>query len=503
MKFRRLAYVAVGVAAFLVLGSCGKGPKEEITVLIRMMPAQQRYFKNEILPAFEKKHNCKVKLTTFNNESDLKMMLELDARKAEPSISLVKTPFEITRQLAEEGLVQKLDEAVSKDRVEKDLAAYHPVAAALAMVNGEPYYLPRKLETRVLFYRKSKVAEAVQKFESHRSRIDAELKSLNSYGLPAGFTFDADPALWDLYDLYVAGSIWANETYNGAKAGRIALRGARYNGTSQNIIDRAYTLGATQDEIRTLKGNAIDETFFWEQAFIKNGLYNSGAWEDPWRGSHIYNAIKDGKAFLAYVQQIDLFNIHGWPEDPGMPSYLEDPEDMGVAVVPMGVSLSMNTDGKPAIQGTRKVSTGGWWWGIPTAAPKAQLAYELSQYITSQTTNAKESSQFGMIPVRKDLLENLSNVFEEGWVGQIYKVSVDQISMQLADSVITIVPIDKEYPKISDNLIDAWYEIGVGVVKNNKPVGKAEVIKTLDAQYRVKAKEILGDRYPATATEAK
>jgi len=143
MKLRRLAYIAVGVVAFVMFGSCGKGPKEELTVLIRMMPAQQRYFKNEILPAFEKKHNCKVKLTTFNNEADLKMMLELDARKKEPSISLVKVPFEITRQLAEEGLVQKLDQVVSKDRVMKDMAEFHPVAAALSMVNREAYYIPR------------------------------------------------------------------------------------------------------------------------------------------------------------------------------------------------------------------------------------------------------------------------------------------------------------------------------------------------------------------------
>ncbi len=351
----------------------------------------------------------------------------------------------------------------------------------------------------MLFYRKSKVADACQKFESHKTRITEELKALNGVGLPAGYVLETDPALWDVFDLYVTGSIWANETYNGTKTGRIALRGARYNGTSQNVIDRAYTLGATQDEIRTLKGAAVEETFYWEQAFIKNGIYNPGSWEDPWRGSHIYNAIKDGKAFLAYVQQIDLFNIHGWPEDPGMPSYLEDPEDMGVSVIPQGVSLTLGAEGKPTIEGTRKVSTGGWWWGIPTAAPKAQLAYELSLFIANQTNNAKESAQFGMIPVRKDLLDNLSNVFEEGWVGQIYKVSVDQISTQLADSVITIVPIDKEYPKLSDNIIDSWYDIGVGTVKNNVPVGKVEVVKLLDSKYRVKAKEILGDRYPSGA----
>ena len=496
MQIKNL-FRALIVVSLLVFSSCGnKEQKEEITVLIRMMPAQQRFFKQKILPGFEKKYNCKVNLTTFNNASDLQKMLKLDAQKSNPQISLVKTPFEVTRQLVDDGLVQKLSSIVSQDQLDMDMAVYHPVAAALGMVNGEFYYVPRKLETRVLFYRKSKVADAYNKFSQYKDTINAELKELNGYGLPKGYTLEQDPSEWDIYDMYVVGSIWAKETYNGSKSGRIAHRGAPYNGTSQFLIDRAYQLGATQDDIRRMSGPAIDEMYLWEQIFVKNGIYNKGMWEDPWRGSHIYNAIKDGKVFLAYLQQIDLFNVHGWAEDPGMPSYLEDPADMGVAMVPTGVSFTLDSTGTPIIKGTKKISTGGWWWGVPTAAPKAKLGYELAKYITSKSNNAIESSQFGMIPVRKDLLNNLGNVFQEGWVGDIYRVSIEQISQQLDDSIITIVPLDKEYPKISNNYIEAWYDIAIDGAKEDS-IGLAVINTKLNDKYIPEEKKILGKNYPS------
>ncbi len=105
-----------------------------------------------------------------------------------------------------------------------------------------------------------------------------------------------------------------------------------------------------------------------------------------------------------------------------------------------------------------------------------------------------------MIPVRKDLQENLANVFDEGWVGQIYKTSIDQIALQLDDSIITIVPIDKDYPKISDNYLDAWYDIAIEDGKAGT-VDKASITTKLETIYTPKSKEILGDRFPEKAEE--
>jgi ABC-type glycerol-3-phosphate transport system substrate-binding protein len=496
MKLKRVVKIlSIGVVALLAT-SCQKTDKEDLTVLIRMMPAQQRYFKNEILPQFEKLNNCKVNLRTFYNASELKRMLELDAKKQSPDISLVKVPFEVTQQLVVDKLVKKLSDVVDSSTVERDMAIYHPVASALAMQDGEFYYIPRKLETRVLFYRKSMVADATSKLDSHRDRINGVLKALNGFGLPLGYELETDANEWDVYDLFVIGSIWANEEYNGTKNGRIAHRGAKYEGTTLFMLDRAYQLGATPDDIRRMSGDAVNEMFLWESIFVNGGLYNSGMWDDPWRGSQIYTAVKDGKAFMAWFQQIDLFNIHGWDQDPGMPGYIADENDMGIAVIPQAVSFTLNQDGKPEIEGSRKITTGGWWWGIPEAAPKDSLAYKLAKFITNKDNNAKECSQFGMIPVRKDLLLNLQNVFSEGWVGDIYKTSVAQINLQLDDTTITIVPQGKNYPVMADNYNEAWYSVVEAATSDNAPLTLDAISQKIEKEFIPQEKKIFGEDYP-------
>jgi ABC-type glycerol-3-phosphate transport system substrate-binding protein len=197
-----------------------------------MMNAQEKFFKEQIIPDFEAQNNCKVSVLTFNNEWDIERLLKLESSKKDPSIALVKTPFELTRVLVSKGYLKDLYSVNDSEQVKQDLAEYHQLASGLGYFDGLPYYLPRKLETRILFYRKSKVADAVSKFEKHLSRISDELKAQNGYGLPAGYSLESDPAQWDFYDLYVVGSIWANEDYNGVKMGRIAHRGARYGGTA-------------------------------------------------------------------------------------------------------------------------------------------------------------------------------------------------------------------------------------------------------------------------------
>ena len=72
-----------------------------------------------------------------------------------------------------------------------------------------------------------------------------------------------------------------------------------YEGTALDLVDRALQLGATHHDILTL-GEKTSEAFLWENVFIRNGLYNSGMWQDPWRGADLYNGIKDGKVFLTY-----------------------------------------------------------------------------------------------------------------------------------------------------------------------------------------------------------
>ena len=487
---RMIAYLSLSIG-FLSCSTSQKN-KQEFTVLVRMMPAQQRFFEQEIVAKFNKEHNCKISVMRFDDQWDIERFLKLDAAKKNPEIGLVKTPFEVTRVLAYKGYMTPLAKVVDSAKVMMDLAEYHQLASGLGYVDGVPYYIPRKLETRVLFYRKSMVKDAVGKFEKHKKRINDELKKQNGFGLPKDYELENDPNKWDFYDLYVVGSIWANEEYNGVKMARMAHRGARYEGTALDLVDKALQLGATHQDILTL-GDKTAEALLWESVCIRNGLYNSGMWQDPWRGSSLYNGIKDGKVFLTYLQQIDCFNVHGWPDDPSMSTFLPDINDMGIAAVPKAVSFELDSKGTPAFEGTRSISTGGWWWGIPVTSPNPKLAYEFARFITSKANQAQECSKFGMIPVRKDILLNLPEVFPEGWVGEIFKTSVDQVTT----NALTTVPLVKEYPQLSQNIIDMWYALCVEYDSKKSGGITLSVIKEkIKKDYLPKVKQLLGNDFP-------
>lgn len=495
MKFQKLIVVSVVLLASLLGGCSNKDSGKKITVLVRMMPAQERFFRDQMIPAFEKEYKCKVDIAKFESEWDIERMLKLEGSKKDGSIALVKTPFEMTRVLVNKGLMRDLYDVLDSNQVLQDLAEYHQLATGLGFIDGKPYYIPRKLETRVFFYLKSKVADAVAKFPNHKDRINTELKGQNGYGLPADYTLEADPAEWDLYDLYVAGSIWANEEYNGVKMGRVAHRGARYLGTTLDIVDRSLQMGASREDILRLTSDRNVETYLWENVFVRNGIYNRAMWQDPWKGANIYTGIKDGKVFATFIQQIDAFLIHGWAEDPSMPSYLPVEGDMALCVMPKAVSFGLSREGKPTFEGDRNISTGGWWWGIPKTSPDAKLAYQFARFMTTRENQAKECSRFGMVPVRKDILNNLPEVFDQGWVGDIFKKSVEQIRI----NGLTTVPLIKNYAEMGQNVIDAWYSLCVEYKEppNGEKMNFATMKMRLASDYLEKQKQLLGDEFPA------
>jgi len=494
MRMKLIVELVIVMIAVYFLSSCTQNQaQQEVTVLIRMMPVQERFFREEIIPQFERENGCKIKVANFQKQWDIERLLKLETGKKNPQIALVKTPFEMTRVLALKDLMADLSMVVGTDQVEHDMAEYHPLASGLGYIDGKPYYLPRKLETRILFYRKSMVAEALEKFDSHRGRIDKELKTQNGYGLPSGYALESDPNEWDLYDLYVLGSIWANEEYNGVKVGRIAHRGAIYGGTATFLADRALQLGATKENLLTLSNDKVAEAFLWERVFVRNGLYNAGMWQDPWMGSNIYNGVKDGKVFMAWFQQIDNFLVHGWPDDPAMPSYLPKADDMGLALIPQGVSFDLDDQGKSLFDGSRSISTGGWWWGIPKTSPDKELAYKLARFITSKEIQGDECSRFGMLPVRKDILNNLANVFTEGWVGDIFQKSIQQIK----ENELTTVPLVVDYTDVGKSMVQAWYKLCVEYdEEKNGEMDLSTMKMRLESDFGEKLKEILGKQYP-------
>lgn len=480
------------------LAGCGKGKSEakEYTVLIHMLPDQEKFFRNEILTPFERLNNCKINIVQFDKMWYIETALDLQKEKTDPSIILVKVPFEMTRVLAGKGLMQSLDSVVPPAQLEQDLAEYHPLAMGMGYVDGKPYYVPRKLETRVLFYLKSKVNDAVANWKKFEKDIVKVLKEQNGIGLPKDYALESDPEQWDNYDIFVMGWYWAHTKYfdTNVLMPRIAHRADKYEGTALGLVDKALQFGATSDDILKMNTEPVVDMFTWEAMYIKDGIYNPDMWNSAWRGADLYKAIGDGKVFLTVFQQIDCFNVHGWDENPEMRGFLKSQDDMGIATMPRAVSFALNPDGTYKKTGTKKISTGGWWWGIPRTSPNKDIAYKLARFITNRDNQAVECTKYGMIPVRKDILNNISETFSLGWVGDIFRVSVAQLDI----NELTTVPLVKEYGEISKAYIESWYELCID--KFGKPskekVDAAVIQGVLNGKYNPQARQILKENYP-------
>lgn len=467
----------------LLLSSCG--PNAEMTALIKMTPNQEEYFKTHIVPGFEKKHKCKITVVHYDDMWDVSNLL-----RKHKSVGLVKTPFEITSEMVNKGDMLSMQDFLQTPDINEIRSDYFLVS--LGSVKDTIYYLPRKFECRMLVYLKSKVLDAVNHWVEQRDAINAVLKQTNGYGLPYKYELEADPNLWDYYDVFVAGYYWAHTPYLGRTGPRIGHRGAKYPGTALRLVDRCYQLNAKPDDVLRMNTDPVVDAFEWEALYVKEELYVPRMWKDQWTGGGIWEGFKSGDVFLSFMTQLDCFFIHGTGTKE-MPGYLADPNDMGVAVMPKGVSVELDEHGNVIRPGRRAITTGGWWWGIPRTSPDPKLSYQFARWITSTDNQVEECSNFGMVPVRKDILGDISLMFGGGWVTEIFNTAF----AQLVENRYTTIPTTPKYGDVGKNYIEAWYDICVGqsCVIDGKLSRKA-ISKALNEKYVPLQREILGKEYP-------
>ncbi|NVM21347.1 MAG: extracellular solute-binding protein [Desulfobacterales bacterium] len=492
VSYEKIIVVCLALAFSILILPHSALAKEKpgFVLLIRMMSMQDRWFREKIVAPFEKKHGARVTVASFDRFWDLEVMLKLERDSGRHSIGLVKVPLEMTRPLAE--FMTPYDELMSKEELQQVKSRYDPRAVELATIDGRLYYLPRKLETRMMIYMKSKAAEAVRGWKQFEKRINAALKEDNGYGLPAGYRLEPDPNLWDYYDLFVASFYWAHTPYYGIKMPRMAHRGKKYAGTVVGLVDRIYQMGGTAKDVLKMSAGPVVDMFVWESIYRKNGLYNQGMWQDPWSGGGIWNAMKDGKVFLAMMHQIDSFFIHGGSH-PHMQGYLVAPDDMGAAVMPKGESFELDREGRPLSTAGKKAGTAGWWWGIPKSAPYPQLSAGLAKWITNYDNHLAECKVFGMMPIRKDILADLKNAFPKGWMADVFDVSTRQIKLN-GDATMPLLP---EYSDVGKIYLSAWYDIVVGGnYGHGGRVQRDYIEQRLETIYVPKIKEVVGDKYP-------
>lgn len=459
--------------------SCGKKSKNEMTVLIRMMDIQDLWFR-EKMKDFEKENDVKLNIVTFDKVEDVKKMIELELKSGKKNIGLVKTAYEMVYPLAKGDYLIPLKKIIDTLQLKDDLSEYLPLSLEIGTIDGDIFYIPRKLETYLMFYLKSKVEDVLNNWEKDRAKIDEMLKQVNGYGLPQGYHLEKDPNQWDFYDLVVLSYFWANHPYFGLKLPRMAHRGKKYAGTTNELYTRIFELGGDQKDILEMDTDPVVDMFWWEGFFVKNNLYNPGMWEQSWSGGGIWKAISEGQVFLAFMHQIDLFFIHGG-SDPTMTGYLKEPEDLGIAIMPMGVSLEIGSSGIPKRKGEHKSNLYGWWWGIPKTSPSPLLSYKLARFITNKVNQIEECSRFGMFPVRVDVTKEISKIFFKDWKREIFEVSQKQFEKGTKPS-----PSLLSLPLLNKNYLDAWYEIAV-----EKKLTDRKEIKSILKKYAQKNKEIL------------
>jgi maltose-binding protein MalE len=429
-----------------------EGPKE-VTILIRMMDMQDAWFRQELIAAFEEQTGAKVTVVTFDQFPDIGVMLDLEEKSGRHTIGVVKTPIEEVFPLVAREFMMPLTDLASAE----DLTEFLDVGLEGGQIDGVQYYIPRKMETNAFFYLPSQVADAVANWETMKDDINTMFADYNGYGLPAGFALEADPNQWDWYDLAVVSYYWAHTPGpDGLTVPRMVHRGKDYGGTLNELMTKVYQMGGDADDFLAMDTDAVIDMFEWEAFYVHNGLYNPAMWEEAWSGGGIWNGFAAGQVYAAFMHQIDAFFLHGGTS-PEMAGYLVEPDDMGTAIMPKGASLELDADGKPVREGPHASNFSGWWWGIPATSPDPELSYELIRFITSPEWHLKESSTFGMMPVRNDVYDDLAGAFPEPWMQGVFETAVAQY-----DETVVEYPRVATFSDIGQNYRNAWYDIVTG-----------------------------------------
>jgi ABC-type glycerol-3-phosphate transport system substrate-binding protein len=438
----------VTLGAVLALAGCM--PHPQVRVLISMMADQEAYFKNEVAPAFEKKVPSEVEVVHYGSTDSLEYFLQQSAG----TVALVKVPFDKAMPLMRKGLFTPLEGILTTAEMNRYNDSY--LLTSLGSVDGKKCLIPRKFETRLMVYSKSKVADAVATWRTWKDTLDSVVAQYNGYGLPSTYLLEKDPEYWDYYDIFVVGWIWAHTLYNGKVQPRIGHRGKHYSGTSLRIIDRIYQLGGDSGAVMRMQGDAVVDAIYWESVYTSAGVYNEKMWSEQWSGADIWRQFASEDVFLSFMTQLDCFFLHGTGSD-NLDGFLTRPDDMGVATMPRACTVLLDPNGIP-VYGSKAITTGGWWWGIPADAPDPALSWQLASFITGTSSQIQECTRFGMIPVRKDILSDMSMMFGGGWISTVYEISFKQ----LVQNGYTVLPGSSNFDKVNRLYLDLIDEVVAG-----------------------------------------
>ncbi|MGD9201108.1 MAG: ABC transporter substrate-binding protein, partial [Chitinispirillia bacterium] len=464
MNYTKLLSVSILLLCFLFLSYCS-AKKRKMTILIHMTDAQKEFFIKEVVKNFEKENDLKIDVISAPNIDEIEKILLTHPDK----ISLVKIPFIHSWSLVRKNLIVPLNDFLGN----YDLGFFYNdyILTWFGQKDKIQYFLPRKYETRIMVFRKSKVIEAYNSFGKYKDSINSILKQINGYGLPYNYKFDRNPLHWDYYDIFVLGFIWSQLKINGMVMPRVAHRGKKYSGTSLRVIDRIYQCSGDSTAFLGMDGPSVVDAFEWEALYTYANIYNKKMWEEEWSGKNIWEGFASDDVFLSFLTQIDCVYLIGTGKD-GIEGYIKDKSDIGMTLMPTGCSVQLDMNGNVLRKGKKSITTGGWWWAIPKSCPDLKLTYRFYGFITSRSVQLEECSRFGMIPVRRDILKNKYIISDNGWISKIFRVSYKQI--QINDK--NMLPSHINMNRIADIYLNALFDIVVN--RNWSSMNSIPVIDT-------------------------
>jgi ABC-type glycerol-3-phosphate transport system substrate-binding protein len=415
-----------------------------ISLLIKMIPEQETWFVKNVLRPFEKKQGVNINILHFQDYDDLELKL-----KADPSIDVIKVPMDRAETFRERGYMTPISEIADSATLGRIIQDF--VLPPLATGNEALYYIPRKLETRIMVYRISKVQLALQKYRAYLPSLDKSLKLFCGRGMPENYALEADPNQWDFYDFLMTGYVWARLDSNNAFPGKVGLRGKNYPGTFLTLIDHAYQFGAIRGEIPYLDSKPVTEVFVWECVNSKFNVYNPLMFKEGWTGTDLWKAFGEEKIYLSFFTQLDCFFLVGTGEN-GLKGYLKTPEDVDFAVMPMAASLT----GEEFMLANRNITTGGWFWGVGRESKSKTLALKLILEMTSEENQKKEFEAFGVLSARRALMiENRDELYLKRWRNRVLQTSIRQINLNR----FTALPNYGNMDKLQNRYYQVLYEL--------------------------------------------
>ena len=440
----RLSYFIIPMLFTFIPLHAANEVRPNITLLLKMIPEQETWFTKNIIRPFEKNQGITINIKHFQDYNDLDSML-----KADSSIDVIKVPMERAETFRDRGYITPISSIADSSTLKTIVNDF--ILPPLAIADNELYYVPRKLETRIMVYRVSKVQEALKKYKIYLPQLRKSLKQFNGREFPLDYSLKPDPNQWDYLDLLVLGYTWARMDSTNSNPGKIGLRGKNYPGTFLTMMDRAFQFGAIRGEIPHLKSKPVTEVFTWECVYAKFKAYNTSMFTNAWTGVDLWKALGKEEIYLSFLTQLDCFFLIGTGEN-NIRGFVKNPDDVDFAVMPMAVSIT----GEDFLLANRNISTGGWFWAIDHESKSKPLALKLILEMTSEDNQKKEFEAFGVLSARKTLMqENEDEFYLKRWRNRMLQTSIKQVNLNR----FTVVPTYADMEKLQDKYYNVLFEL--------------------------------------------